>query len=584
MLLRLLRTYLRPYRKQLAIVVVLQLAATIASLYLPSINGMIIDDGVATGDTTYVLEMGGVMLAIAAAQIACSVTAVYFGARVAMGYGREVRAAIFHHVGRLSAREVGKVGAPSLITRTTNDVQQVQMLVLMSVTMLVMAPIMCIGGIVMALREDLALSRLLLVCIPALAVSIGLIIGRMIPAFRAMQPKIDTVNRVLREQITGMRVVRAFVREPAEATRFDEANTDLASIALRIGKLQALMWPTVMLVFNASSVAVLWFGSHQIDQGALEVGSLTAYLAYLIQILVAVMMTTFMSIMIPRAAVCAERIVEVLDTTPRVAPPPQPIAPATKTGVVELRGVEYRYESATAPVLSEISFVARPGQITAIIGSTGAGKTTLLELIPRLADPTAGTVLVDGVDATQRDPEELWSRIGMVPQRAYLFTGSVATNLRFGNPDATDEQLWCALELAQAKDFVAAMPQQLDAPIAQGGTNVSGGQRQRLAIARAVLRLWATGPEPSVLLLDDAFSALDLATEARLRAALAPLLATTTVIVVAQRVASIRHAHQILVLDGGRLVGKGTHDELVRTCPTYAEIVTSQTEAQEAAA
>ncbi|MGE5181655.1 MAG: ABC transporter ATP-binding protein, partial [Acidobacteriota bacterium] len=516
MLLRLLRTYLRAYRGPLALVTVLQLAGTIASLYLPSINGQIIDRGVATGDTTYVIEMGGVMLAIAAFQIACSISAVYFGARVAMAYGRDLRAGIFHHVGKLSAREVGKLGAPSLITRTTNDVQQVQMLVLMSVTMLLMAPIMCIGGIVMALREDLSLSWLLAVCIPVLAGSIGLIIARMIPKFRQMQPKIDTVNRVLRELITGMRVVRAFVREPAEEARFEEANAELTGIALRIGKLQAMMWPTVMLVFNASTVAVLWFGSKRIADGSLEIGALTAYIGYLMQILVGVMMTTFMSIMIPRAAVCAERIVEVLDTVPEVAPPRAPVRPAELTGTVELRGVEFRYPGALAPVLADISFVARPGEITAIIGSTGAGKTTLLELIPRLSDPTAGHVLVDGLDVREREPEELWARIGMVPQRAYLFSGTVASNLRFGNPDATDEQLWAALELAQAKDFVDAMPQKLESPIAQGGTNVSGGQRQRLAIARALLR------EPGVFILDDAFSALDLATEARLRQAIAP--------------------------------------------------------------
>jgi ATP-binding cassette subfamily B protein len=578
MLFRLLRTYLRPYGRQLAAVVALQLAGTIASLYLPSINGDIIDRGVATGDTTYVLEMGGVMLAIAAFQIACSIVAVYAGVRVAVGYGRDLRGAIFHHVGRLSAREVGKVGAPSLITRTTNDVQQVQMLVLMGVTMLVMAPIMCIGGIVMAVREDLALSRLLLVCIPVLAGSIGFLISRMIPKFRAMQPKIDTVNRVLREQITGMRVIRAFVREPAEATRFEGANGELTAIALRIGRLQAMMWPTVMLVFNASSIAVMWFGSRGIADGTLEIGALTAYLAYLIQILVAVMMTTFMSIMIPRAAVCAERIVEVLDIEPAIAPPAAPIAPAALTGEVELRGVEYRYPGATAPVLAEISFTARPGQVTAIIGSTGAGKTTLLELIPRLGDPTAGEVLVDGVDVRRRDPEELWGRIAMVPQRAYLFSGTVATNLRFGKPDATDEELWAALEIAQARDFVQAMPQGLGAPIAQGGTNVSGGQRQRLAIARALLR------DAGVFVFDDAFSALDLATEARLRAALAPRIARATVLLVAQRIASIRHADRILVLDGGRLVGAGTHAQLMQACPTYVEIVTSQTEDREAAA
>jgi len=578
MLLRLLRTYLKPYRNELVEIVGLQLAATIASLYLPTLNGRIIDRGIATGDTTYVIQMGAVMLAIAAAQIACSVGAVYIGARMAMSYGRDLRAAIFHHVGQLSAREVGKLGAPSLITRNTNDVQQVQTLVLTSVTMFVTAPIMCVGGIVMALREDLALSKLLLVCIPALAGSIGFLIGRMIPKFRIMQPKIDSVNRVLREQITGMRVVRAFVREPVEAARFDVANGDLTRIALSIGKLHALMWPMVMLVFNASSVAVLWFGSQKIAAQTLEVGSLTAYIAYLIQILVAVMMASFMSMMIPRAAACAERIVEVFDVHPQVAPPANPIAPVALTGVVELRGVEYKYPGASAPVLAEISFVAKPGELTAIIGSTGAGKTTLLELVPRLADPTAGSVVIDGIDVRQRAPEELWSRIGVVPQRAYLFSGTVASNLRFGNPLATDDQLWQALEVAQGRDFVAAMPQGLESPIAQGGTNVSGGQRQRLSIARALLR------EPSVLLLDDSFSALDLATEARLRNALAPKLVHTTVIMVAQRVASIRHAQQIIVLDGGRIVGKGTHEQLITTCPTYAEIVTSQTEEQQVAA
>jgi len=578
MLLRLLRTYLRPYGKSIAVVVVLQLMGTIASLYLPSLNGDIIDGGVATGDTGYILRRGGIMLAITGFQIACSIAAVYYGARIAMGYGRDLRAAIFHHVGKLSAREVGKVGAPSLITRTTNDVQQVQMLVLMSVTMMLMAPIMCIGGIVMAVREDLGLSKLLLVCIPALAASIGFIISRMIPKFRAMQPKIDTVNRVLREQITGMRVVRAFTSEPAEAARFDTANSDLTATALSIGKLQASMWPTVMLVFNASSIAVMWFGSHGIANGTLEVGALTAYLSYLIQILVAVMMTTFMSIMIPRAAVCAERITEVLDTVPAIAPPVTPVEPAENTGIVELRGVEYRYPGATAAVLADISFTARPGEVTAIIGSTGAGKTTLLELIPRLSDPTAGTVLVDGLDVREREPEALWARIGMVPQRAYLFSGTVASNLRFGNPDATDDELWAALEIAQARDFVEQMPLELEAPISQGGTNVSGGQRQRLSIARALLR------EPAVFLFDDSFSAIDLATEARLRGALAKRIGRAAMIVVAQRVASIRDAHQIIVLDAGKIVGIGTHAQLVATCPTYAEIVTSQTEAEEVAA
>ncbi|HVK89072.1 MAG TPA: ABC transporter ATP-binding protein [Kofleriaceae bacterium] len=577
MLLRLLRRYLAPYKRGIAIVILLQLVGTIASLYLPSLNGDIIDRGVARGDTGYILVMGAVMLGVALVQIACSLAAVYVGAKIAMGYGRDLRGAIFHHVGRLSAREVGTWGAPSLITRSTNDVQQVQMLVLMGVTMLVMAPIMCIGGIVMALREDVSLSRLLLVCIPVLAGSIGVIVGRMIPQFRAMQPRIDTVNRVLREQIMGMRVVRAFVREPVEATRFDGANGELTTTALRVGRLQAIMWPTVMLVFNASSVAVLWFGAQRVAGGSLEIGALIAYLSYLMQILVAVMMTTFISVMVPRASVCAERILEVLDTEPAIAAPVNAVLPAERTGLVELRDVEYRYPGAAAPVLADISFTARPGELTAIIGATGAGKTTLLELLPRLSDPTAGAVLIDGVDVRERDPEELWARIGVVPQRAYLFSGTVASNLRFGNPDATDDELWAALEIAQAKEFVAGMPQGLESPISQGGTNVSGGQRQRLAIARALLR------SPGVFLFDDAFSALDLATEAKLRSALRGHTANAAVILVAQRVASIVDADQILVLEGGRIVGRGTHAELLASNATYAEIVTSQTEAKEAA-
>ncbi len=578
MLWRLLRTYLAPFRPQLAGVVLFQMFSTAGMLLLPSINGHIIDAGVATGDTGYILTHGAEMLAVSGLQVLCSLAAVYFGARVAMAYGRNLRGAVFHHVGKLSAREVGKIGAPSLITRTTNDVQQIQTLVLMTMTMFISAPIMCVGGLVMALREDLELSQLLAVCIPALAGSLGFIIARMVPKFRRMQPKIDALTRVLREQITGMRVVRAFVREPAEAARFDAANGELTDLALDVGNLQVLMFPTVMFVFNASQVAVLWFGGHRVATGAIETGALFAYLSYLMQILMAVMMTTFLAIIIPRAAVCAERIVDVLDTAPAVAPPALAVKPASLTGEVELRGVEYRYPGAAAPVLADISFVARPGQVTAIIGSTGAGKTTLLELIPRLGDPTAGTVLVDGVDVRTRDPEELWARVGVVPQRAYLFTGTIASNLRFGNGDASDDALWAALEVAQAKDFVEKMPQKLESPVAQGGTNLSGGQRQRLAIARALLRA------PGVFLFDDAFSALDLATEARLRVALRPRLAGAAMIVVAQRVASIRDADQILVLDGGKLVGVGRHAELVQSCPTYAEIVTSQTEQTEEAA
>ncbi|HVV83460.1 MAG TPA: ABC transporter ATP-binding protein [Kofleriaceae bacterium] len=577
MLVRLLYRYLRPYARQLLVVVALQLVATIASLFLPNLNAHIIDRGVAVGDTSTILRTGGVMLAVAALQVLCTIAAVYVGARVAMSYGRDLRAGVFARVGTFSAREVGTFGAPSLITRTTNDVQQVQMLVLVSCTMLVMAPIMCVGGIVMALRDDLVLSRLLLVAVPVLAGAIGLVISRMVPRFRAMQPRIDTVNRVLREQITGIRVVRAFVREPEEAARFGHANDELTESALAVGRLQALMFPTVMLVFNLSSIAVLWFGAKRVSAGAIEVGALTAFLSYLMQILVSVMMVSFLAIMIPRAAVCAERIEEVLATSSSVAPPAKPVTPTGTPGLVELRTAEFRYPGAKDAVLSDISFTARPGEVTAIIGSTGAGKTTLVQLIARLVDTTSGEVRIAGTDVRQLDPDRLWARMGLVPQRAYLFSGTVASNLRVGKPDATDDELWAALEIAQARDFVRAMPQQLESPIAQGGTNVSGGQRQRLSIARAILR------DPDLYLFDDSFSALDVATDARLRAALRPITAKATVIVVAQRVSTIRDAEQILVLDGGRVVGRGTHAELLRDCPTYQEIVGSQLTMAEAA-
>jgi ATP-binding cassette, subfamily B, multidrug efflux pump len=574
---RLLKRFLRPYARELAYVIALQLVATTASLYLPSLNAEIIDRGVTVGDTGVIVATGGIMLAITAVQILCTLAAVYFGARAAMSYGRDLRAAIFSRVGSFSAREVAQFGAPSLITRTTNDVQQVQMLVLVSCTMLVAAPIMCIGGIVMALREDLVLSRLLLVTVPVLAGSIGFLISRMVPQFRKMQPKIDTVNRVLREQITGIRVVRAFVREPAEAARFGVANEDLTQTALRVGRLQALMFPTVMLVFNASSIAVLWFGAKHAADGGIEIGALTAFINYLMQILVSVMMVTFLSIMIPRAAVCAERIGEVLDTSSSVVPPEHPVTPVGTPGLVELRGAEFRYPGAQAAVLTGITFDARPGEVTAIIGSTGSGKSTLVNLMARLIDTTAGEIRIAGTPIREIDPQVLWSRIGLVPQQPYLFSGTIASNLRYGNPDASDEQLWEALEVAQAREFVEAMPLRLEAPIAQGGTNVSGGQRQRLAIARALLR------EPDVYLFDDSFSALDLATDARLRAALRPRTAKATVIVVAQRVSSIRDADQIVVLDAGAVVGRGRHEELLRSCPTYAEIVSSQMTAAEAA-
>ncbi|MFJ6195162.1 ABC transporter ATP-binding protein [Micromonospora sp. NPDC092111] len=570
MLIRLLRSYLRPYRRPLLAVVLLQFVGTMASLYLPSLNADIIDLGVARGDTDYILRTGGWMLLVSLVQIACSVAAVYFGARTAMAYGRDVRSAIFGQVNRFSAREVARFGAPSLITRNTNDVQQVQMLVLMSCTMLVAAPIMSVGGVVMALREDLGLSWLMLVSVPVLAIALGLIISRMVPGFRLMQTRIDTVNRVLREQITGIRVVRAFVREPYETDRFGVANADLTATALRVGRLMALIFPVVMLVLNVSSVAVLWFGAQRIDSGQIQIGALTAFLAYLMQILMAVMMATFMLMMVPRAAVCAERITEVLDTESSVVPPAAPVTRVDGHGELELRGVSFQYPGASAPVLHDISFRATPGRTTAVIGSTGAGKTTLLTLIPRLVDSTTGAVLVDGVDVRELAPEELWRRIGLVPQKPYLFTGTVASNLRYGNPDATDDELWTALEIAQARDFVSQMSGGLEAPIAQGGTNVSGGQRQRLAIARALVR------KPEIYLFDDSFSALDLGTDARLRAALRPVTADAAVVIVAQRVSTIVDADQIIVLEDGGVVGMGRHEELLDNCPTYAEIVASQ--------
>ncbi|MEH1167671.1 ABC transporter ATP-binding protein [Micromonospora sp. CPCC 205539] len=570
MLIRLLRNQLRPYQRPLLAVVLLQFVGTMASLYLPSLNADIIDQGIARGDTDYIVRTGGWMLLVSLIQIICSIAAVYLGARIAMGFGRDVRAELFGHVNRFSAREVARFGAPSLITRNTNDVQQVQMLVLMSCTMLVAAPIMSVGGVVMALREDLGLSWLMLVSVPVLAVALSMIISRMVPGFRLMQTRIDTVNRVLREQITGIRVVRAFVREPYETDRFAVANADLTATALRTGRLLALIFPVVMLVLNVSSVAVLWFGAQRVDAGAIQVGALTAFLQYLMQILMAVMMATFMLMMVPRAAVCSERIGEVLDTDSSVVPAAEPVTEPVGRAELELRGVRFQYPGAVEPVLRDISFRATSGTTTAIIGSTGAGKTTLLSLIPRLVDVTDGAVLVDGVDVRELEPDELWRRIGLVPQRPYLFTGTVASNLRYGNPDATDEELWTALEIAQARDFVAQMPEGLDAPIAQGGSTVSGGQRQRLAIARALVR------RPEIYLFDDSFSALDLGTDARLRAALRPVTADAAVVIVAQRVSTIIDADQIIVLENGGVVGVGRHQELLDDCPTYAEIVASQ--------
>jgi len=577
LLIRLLRAQLRPYRRPVALVVLLQLVQTLATLYLPTLNAEIIDNGVITGNTGYIVRTGGVMIAVTIVQILSSVGAVYFGARTAMAMGRDVRQAVFTRVHDFSARDVARFGAPSLITRTTNDVQQVQMLALMTFTMMVSAPIMCVGGIILALDQDVALSSLLLVAVPALGVIVGLIIARMRPLFRAMQDRLDEINRVLREQITGVRVVRAFVRDDLEQERFAGASTQLMNVSLGVGRLMALMFPAVMVVLNFSSVAVLWFGGHLVASGSMQIGQLTAFLSYLMQILISVMMATFMFMMVPRAEVCAERIVAVLDTEPDVVPPASPVRTAAVHGYLELADVEFRYPGAADPVLRGISLAARPGEITAVIGGTGSGKTTLLNLIPRLFDATGGAVLVDGVNVRDLDPEVLSAAVGFVPQKPYLFSGTVGSNLRYGKPGATDEELWLALEIAQARGFVERMDGALDAKIAQGGTNVSGGQRQRLAIARALVH------RPEIYLFDDSFSALDYATDAALRAALAAETADATVVIVAQRVATIRHADRIIVLEAGQVVATGTHSELMATSGTYRDIVLSQLTEQEAA-
>ena len=577
MLISLILRFLKPHWPLIVGVVVFQLAQSIASLYLPSLNADIIDKGIATGDTNYILGVGAVMLGITLVQVAAAITAVYFGAKAAMKVGRDMRGAIFQRVGEFSDREVSKFGAPSLITRTTNDVQQVQLLVLMTCTLLVSAPILAIGGIIMALQQDLELSWIMVIAIPVLLLSIGLIISRMVPLFRLMQTRIDTVNRVLREQLAGIRVVRAFVREGLETERFAKANEDVTQTAISAGRLFALVFPVVLLIMNVSSVAVLWFGAFRIDDGSMQIGALTAFLTYLIQILMAVMMATFMAILIPRAAVSADRIGQVLATETSVVLPEHPVTDLVGKGHIELRDVEFTYPGAEHPVLRNISFEARPGQTTAIIGSTGAGKTTLVNLLPRLFDATGGSVMLDGVDVKLLDADLLWGRIGLVPQKAYLFSGTVASNLRYGKPDATDEELWRALEVAQAKDFVQAMPEGLESPIVQGGTNVSGGQRQRLAIARALVK------RSEILVFDDSFSALDTATDARLRRALSRAEKATTKIIVAQRVSTIVDADQILVIEDGEIVGRGTHDELLASNETYAEIVDSQLKAEEAA-
>ncbi|WP_205474070.1 ABC transporter ATP-binding protein [Nocardioides sp. SYSU D00038] len=576
MLLRLLRDHLGRHRGWLVAIVVLQLTSTLVMLYLPSLNADIIDRGVTRGDTDYIISRGALMLGFSVLQAACAITAAWYAARTAMAFGRDLRASVFRRTLAFSGREVATIGAPSLVTRSTNDVQQVQMMALMTCTMAVQIPIMMIGGILMAMREDLGLSWLLVFVVPALLATVGFIVSRMVPSFRLVQVRLDEVNRILREQITGIRVVRAFVREPAETERFASANDGLTDVSLRAGRWMATMFPAVMLVINVSSVAVIWFGGHRVDDGSMQVGALTAFLSYLMQIMMSIMMGMFLLMQVPRSAVCADRIAEVLDTDSSVVPPERGVD-RLDGGVLELDHVGFTYPGAAEPVLRDVSLTARPGQTVAVIGSTGAGKSTLVSLVPRLYDATSGSVRIGGVDVREVTPEALWSRIGLVPQKAFLFTGTIRSNLLHGRADATDEELWHALEVAQARDFVEAMPEGLDSPVVQGGTNVSGGQRQRLAIARALVR------RPAVYLFDDAFSALDLATDARLRAALAPETRDATVLVVAQRISTIRDADLIVVLEDGAVVGRGTHEELLAGNPTYQEIVTSQLSAEEAA-
>ncbi|MCV7419876.1 ABC transporter ATP-binding protein [Mycobacterium yunnanensis] len=570
MLWALLRRYAGPYRGAVAVVAALQMVSSLASLYLPTINAAIIDDGVAKGDTTRIVELGAMMLGVTALQVLCAIGAVYFGSRVGMGFGRDLRSAMFGHVVGLSAEETARFGAPTLLTRTTNDVQQIQVLLQMTCTMLIAAPIMCVGGIAMAIHQNAGLSWLLMVSVPLLGLSNWIIVSKLLPIFRRMQRLIDGINRVLREQLAGIRVIRAFAREPFERTRFREANEALADTAMTVGRLQALMLPFTTLVINLSSVALIWFGGLRIDAGEMQVGSLIAFLSYFMQILMAVLMATLLLVMLPRASVCAERISEVLATTPAISSPAVPTRPAVARGAVEIVGASFRYPGADRPVLQRVSLSARPGTTTAVVGSTGSGKSTLISLICRLFDVTEGAVAVDGVDVRDYDVETLWSTIGLVPQRGYLFSGTVADNLRYGKADAGEDEMWAALRVAAADDFVGAHPDGLHMRVAQGGINFSGGQRQRLAIARGVIR------RPAVYLFDDAFSALDVRTDARVRAALAEVSAESTVVIVSQRISTVMDADQIVVVDDGAVVGVGTHDELILECPVYAEFADSQ--------
>ena len=575
---RLIFTHLKPYWRELLAVLVLQVLATAMSLYLPNLNAQIIDDGVVKGDTDLIWHSGALMLLFSLVQAAGQIGATWFGALTAMSLGRDLRAAIFDRALSFSTREIRDIGASSLLTRTTNDVLQVQTIAQTTLTIIVGAPIMMVGGFVMAVREDFGLSWIIAVSVAVLGVAVSLLVIFVAPLFQRMQTNLDNLNRVLREQISGIRVIRAFIREDHESKRFEGANEDVYSVTLRASRWMVLLFPIAMFMVNVSSVAVIWFGAFRIDSGDIQIGQMTAFLNYLIQILISVMMSTMLLFLAPRSAVSADRILEVLDTEPTVAPPAGPVTPQELTGVVEFRDVTFTYPGAEDPVLANVSFTLTPGRTTAIIGATGSGKSTLVNLIPRLYDVSSGEVLVDGVDVRHLDPDALWSRIGLVPQKPYLFSGTVASNLLYGRPDATQEQMWEALRIAQAADFVEKLDGGLAAHIAQGGTNVSGGQRQRLSIARALVK------EPAIYVFDDSFSALDVATDARLRAALAPATAERATLIVAQRVATIRGADEILVLEHGRIVGRGTHEELLAGNATYQEIVDSQLSAEEARA
>jgi len=570
MLTRLMRERLRPYAAQVAVVVTLLVIQTVGNLYLPNLNADIINNGVIKGNIGYIFRTGALMLGVTLVLGTVAIVAVYWASRVSMGIGADVRADVYGRVQGFSTREMNRFGTPSLITRNTNDVQQIQLFMQMALTLMVIAPIMCVGGIFMAVKEGSALSPLLAVAVPVMAVVIGAMLVMVVPLFRSMQVKIDRINQVLREQITGVRVIRAFLRVPAERRRFQTANADLTATALRVNRIFALAMPTLMAIMNLSSVAVLWFGGRLVSEGSMPIGNLTAFLTYIMQILISVMMAVMMAVLVPRAMASAERIEVVLDAAPSVSDPPHPITPVRVTGLVEFRNVTFGYPGSERPVLRGLTFTLRPGQVCAIIGGTGSGKSTLLNLIPRFFDATGGTVLVNGIDVRDQELERLWRSIGLVPQRAFLFSGTVASNLRFGRDEATDAELWHALTVAQARDFVASMPGQLDARIDQGGTNVSGGQRQRLSIARALVK------RPRLYLFDDCFSALDAATDARLRTALRADTRDATVVIVAQRVSTIMHADQIIMLDEGRIAGIGTHQHLLAACAPYREIAMSQ--------